>query len=108
MGIDRRQHERIEIAIEVRVCGHSKEGSTIEEITLSGNISMSGCAVLLACDLVPGSVLDLEFRFPKTGEQEPRVFTFRGEVVRSTRVNAAQFIAGMRFLDGLFPMDVLR
>ena len=107
MGIERRRHERIDIAIEVRVSGRDKNGRPIEESTLSGNISLSGCAVLLSHDLDAGSELDLKFRCPVPGGQQPRVLAFRGAVVRSAPINEAQYIIGMQFLNGFFPMDVL-
>jgi len=106
MGIEDRRHERIEAAIEVHVSGSDKDGQPIEESTLSGNISLSGCAVLLDYHLDAGSELDLKFLLPVPG-QEPRVLAFRGSVVRSTPMNEAQYIVGIQFLDGTFPMDAL-
>jgi c-di-GMP-binding flagellar brake protein YcgR len=106
MGIERRRHERIDIAIEVRVSGRDKDGRLIQESTLSGNISLSGCAVLLAHHLDAGSELDLKFLCPVSGK-EPRVLAFRGSVVRSAPINEAQYIIGIQFLNGTFPMDAL-
>jgi hypothetical protein len=107
MGIEDRRHERIEIAIEVRVSGRNKDGRLIEESTLSGDISLSGCAVLLPYALDGGTDLDLQFSLPVPG-QEPRAVRLRGSVVRSTPMNEAQFIVGIQFLNGSFPMDALR
>ena len=106
MGIERRRHERKDIAIEVRVSGRDQDGRPIRESTLSGNISLSGCAVLLSHDLDAGSELDLKFLCPVSGK-EPRVLAFRGAVVRSAPMNVAQYIVGIQFLNGFFPMDVL-
>jgi c-di-GMP-binding flagellar brake protein YcgR len=107
MGIERRRHERIDIAIEVRVRGRGKDGRPIEESTLSGNISSSGCALLLAHALDPGSELDLRFLCPAAEGRQPQVLAFRGSVVRSAPINQAQHIVGVQFLKGAFPMDFL-
>ena len=108
MGIEDRRHERIEVAIQVRVSGRDQDGRLIEESTLSGDISLSGCAVLLARYLDGGTELDLRFLCPVREGQEPRVLSFRGAVVRSTPMNEAQYIVGIQFLNGSFPMDALR
>ena len=106
MGIEDRRHERIDIAIQVRVSGRDRDGRPIEESTLSGDISLSGCSVLLAQDLDAGTELALKFLLPVPG-QEPRVLAFRGTVMRSEAMNEAQYIAGIQFLNAVFPMDAL-
>ena len=63
--------------------------------------------MLLAYDLAAGSEVDLEFLVPVSGKQESQVFAFRGEVVGSRPINKAQYIIGMQFLNGSFPMDLL-
>lgn len=107
MGIEQRRHERIDIAIEVRVSGTGKDGQPIEESTLSGDISLSGCSVLLSQELEAGLELNLKFLHRTPGAEEPRVLEFRASVVRSKPMNQEQYIVGMQFLNGSFPMDIL-
>ena len=108
MGIEQRRHERIDIAIEVRVSGTDKGGQPIEESTLSGDISLSGCSVLLSQELEGGVELNLKFLHRTPGVEEPRILSFRAAVVRSIPMNQEQFIVGMRFLSGTFPMEILK
>ena len=86
--------------------GRDKHGRPIQESTLSGDISLSGCAVLLAQELDAGTELDLQFRLP-VPDKEPRVLSFRGAVKRSEPMNEAQYIVGIQFLNGTFPIDAL-
>lgn len=55
-----------------------------------------------------GVLLDLEFLRHVPEKQEPVLLPFRGTVVRTTPVNAAQYIMGIQFLNDLFPIDVLK
>ena len=107
MGIEKRRHQRRDIAIEVRVRGKDKSGQPFEESTLSGNISSSGCSLLLSYDLAAGSELEMEFLRHVPEKQEPLLLPFRGTVVRATPINEAQYTMGIQFLNGLFPIDVL-
>ena len=107
MGIEKRRHQRFQIAIEVHVRGKDKRGQPFEESTLSGDISSSGCSLFLSCDLAAGSELELGFLRHVSGKQEPLLLPLRGTVVRITPVNAAQYTIGIQFLNGLFPVDVL-
>lgn len=107
MVIERRRHQRLEIAIEVRVRGKDKSGKPFEEATLSGDITSIGCSLLLSYNLAAGSELELEFRRHAPGKQEPVLHPFRGTVVRATPINATQYIMGIQFRNGVFPIDVL-
>jgi PilZ domain len=107
MVIERRRHERREIAIQVRVRGKDNSGQPFEEATLSGNVTSMGCSLLLSCDLAAGSELELEFLLHVPGKQEPVLHPFRGTVVRATPINVTQYIIGIQFRNGLFPIDVL-
>ena len=108
MGIENRRHERIDIAIEVRVSGTDTGGQPIEESTLSGDISLSGCSVLLSQELAGGVELDLKFLHRTPGVEEPRVLELHASVVRSIPMNQEQYIVGMQFLNGTFPMEILK
>jgi len=104
---ERRRQQRLAISITVRVRGKDKSGQPFEEVPLSGDISSMGCSLLLSCDLAVGSELELEFQRHVPGKQEPVLHPLRGLVVRVVPLNEAQFIMGIQFLNGLFPIDVL-
>jgi c-di-GMP-binding flagellar brake protein YcgR len=107
VGIERRRHERIDIALEVRVRHKDNNGALTEESTLSGNISLSGCSLLIAREVATGSEVEMEFIRRVPGQEEPVSLSFRGTVVRSTRINRAQYVLGIEFLNDRFPISVL-
>ena len=107
MGIEDRRHERLDIAIEVRVRGLEKNGKPFSESTLSGDISTSGCSLFLSYNVAAGAELELEFLHRVPDKKEPRVLPFRGKVVRITPVNAVQYTMGIQSLNGVFPAAAL-
>jgi hypothetical protein len=88
-----RTHERIEIRLRVRVQpGNSSERRHAQIEGVTGDVSRSGCLVLLPCPLVPGDLywLSLDDERASTGAQMARC-------VRCRMVDEETFEAGLRF-----------
>ncbi len=78
---NRRKHERLELAIPVRVQGYQAGGTTWEEISTTIDVSLRGASFLLNHPLELGHVLRLTLALPKrlrhydTTDSAYRVYT---------------------------------
>ncbi len=103
MGEEQRHHHRAGVALETRVRGTDRSGIPFEETTSSDDVSRGGCSFHSAHDLAPGTEMELEILRRSAARRPPTQFLTTGVVLRSLKLQPAQYKVNVKFTGPQFP-----
>lgn len=97
MGFENRRHNRIDVALEVRVRGMDRYGLPFQETTSSANVSRSGCSFQTSQELELGTELEVEIYRRVPGPRGTAPFFTKGVVMRAIPEAPDQYLIGIQF-----------
>src|SRR5258705_13896536 len=97
MGEDQRRHQRLGVALDMRVRGVDVAGLSFDEATLSNDVSRGGCSFHLTREVALGAQMELEIYRRPSPRRPPTPFLTEGVVLRIVKLGNDEYTVSVEF-----------